>query len=80
MPNRGGLAEAELVTLVHGLVRQRPGARHDAHVARPVDVARMIPIFTGPGDDAGQFGRIKPHAFGSTTGFTASMSAPGRLA
>jgi hypothetical protein len=58
----GALAEAGLRGLVHGFVGQRAGARHDADLARLVDVAGMMPILHSsvPGVMMpGQFGPIR---------------------
>src|SRR5690606_9495623 len=52
-PDHGGLAEARVGGLLHGLVGQRARARHDRDLARHVDVARHDPdLALARGDDA----------------------------
>jgi hypothetical protein len=45
----GALADAERGELTHGLVGERARARHDADLARLVDVPGMMPILHWPG-------------------------------
>ncbi|EAU64946.1 conserved hypothetical protein [Stigmatella aurantiaca DW4/3-1] len=62
--HRGGLTQAQLGELVHGLVRQRARARHHADAARLVDVARHdadLALGLG-GDDAGAVRPDEAHA------------------